>query len=644
MMGSLYAGVSGLRNHQMKMDVIGNNIANVNTIGFKSGRVTFREALVQTIRGAGRPTAISGGTNPIQIGLGMNAATVDNIFEQGGLELTGQITDMAIQGSGFFVLSDGSGRFYTRAGSFNFDANSYLVDPSSGYFVQGRMADAGGNILSSATTGNIRLPFGQQDPPKETEQIKFGNNIDSTATDAFSHLESSGTTGIDAVQGKASNGAGGIHTLTITGNQATRSTNTGANITGAPLTPNMTLGDLGITDTTGFLLGVDNGPAEEIMGLDLNSKISDLINAINSVSGCEASLSAGGEIQITRTRAGDGSNYNILTSQAINSGGNLNIVGAVFGAADGTTFNVDSGTDNTFTCVDSFTSTAGSTYPNELLDIVVDDETGLAKGISGLGGGNDVTIKSFSGISAGTCIITTDDTIHATSITVYDTQGGKHTLTIDFIRTASPNEWRWEAGTMGSEVIRGGGSGRVNFNPDGSLLSFEFDGAASRMTIDPNNGADTMSISVDAGTAGAYDGLTSFEAPHTASILQQDGYGLGILDRITIDTSGNINGIFTNGISRVLAQIVLADFNNRAGLLKGGQSLYIASANSGPAIEGIAGQTISGTISSGALESSSVDIAQEFTSMITAQRGFQANARIITTSDTMLDELVNLKR
>ena len=149
---------------------------------------------------------------------------------------------------------------------------------------------------------------------------------------------------------------------------------------------------------------------------------------------------------------------------------------------------------------------------------------------------------------------------------------------------------------------------------------------------------------MDAGTAGAYDGLTSFEAPHTASILQQDGYGLGILDRITIDTSGNINGIFTNGISRVLAQIVLADFNNRAGLLKGGQSLYIASANSGPAIEGIAGQTISGTISSGALESSSVDIAQEFTSMITAQRGFQANARIITTSDTMLDELVNLKR
>jgi len=138
--------------------------------------------------------------------------------------------------------------------------------------------------------------------------------------------------------------------------------------------------------------------------------------------------------------------------------------------------------------------------------------------------------------------------------------------------------------------------------------------------------------------------LTGFASPHTASILTQDGYGVGILDNISIDKSGYIFGIFTNGVSRVLAQLVLADFNNSAGLLKAGQSLYQESANSGQAIIGVAGETVSGTISSGALESSSVDIAQEFTSMITTQRGFQANARIITTSDQMLDELVNLKR
>jgi len=151
-------------------------------------------------------------------------------------------------------------------------------------------------------------------------------------------------------------------------------------------------------------------------------------------------------------------------------------------------------------------------------------------------------------------------------------------------------------------------------------------------------------MSIDAGTTGRYNGLTGFASAHTASVLTQNGYGLGILDKISIDNSGNISGIFTNGVTRVLAQIILADFSNHSGLLKAGRSFFQASANSGQAIEGVARETISGSISSGALESSSVDIAQEFTSMITAQRGFQANARIITTSDNMLEELVNLKR
>jgi flagellar hook protein FlgE len=119
---------------------------------------------------------------------------------------------------------------------------------------------------------------------------------------------------------------------------------------------------------------------------------------------------------------------------------------------------------------------------------------------------------------------------------------------------------------------------------------------------------------------------------------------MGILEKISIDQAGNISGIFSNGVNRILAQIALADFSNQAGLRKAGRSMYQPTANSGEAIEGIAGTTISGQITSGALEASSVDIAQEFTSMITAQRGFQANARIITTSDSMLDELVNIKR
>jgi len=118
MLSSLFSGAAGLRNHVVRMDVIGNNVANINSVGFKRSRTTFQEALIQTLKGAGRPSTISGGTNPVQRGLGMSVASIDNIFTQGGLETSGQITDLAIQGNGFFVLSDGKQRFYTRVGTF----------------------------------------------------------------------------------------------------------------------------------------------------------------------------------------------------------------------------------------------------------------------------------------------------------------------------------------------------------------------------------------------------------------------------------------------------------------------------------------------------------------------------------------------
>jgi flagellar hook protein FlgE len=656
MMASLFAGVSGLRNHQVKMNVIGNNIANVNTIGFKAGRVTFREALVQTFKGAGRPSAISGGTNPVQLGLGMSVSTIDNLFQQGGLETTGEITDLAIQGAGFFVLSDGTGHYYTRAGAFGFDANSNFVDPSTGLFVQGRMADSDGNIPSTATVGNITMPFGQQDPARETSQIILGNNLNSVATDSVATLQSAGTTGITTVVGTAINGAGGMHTLTITGNQATNSFFLGQNVAddgtgnpGAILAGNMTLGSLGVTDVSGFTLSRDNGTQVDVVsGLTVNSTVSDLLTAINQISGVKAEL-VGGEIEITRERAGAGTEYNIVSSASsvtLDANGvatSGNIVGVIFGVPDGGTMAANNGTDHTFVCADVFSPTNGAIQPALNLEFVIDDTTGIVTGISGLGGGG-IEVSSLNGISAGTAVIQTADTTHAMSITVYDSQGGKHSLTIEFLKSVQKNHWTWTASFIGNEIITGGGSGTVEFSPDGSLLSFDYVGGASALTFDPNNGASVADIAIDAGTSGQFDGLTGFASPHTAAILNQDGHGLGILNKISIDKAGNIFGIFTNGVSRVLAQIILADFNNQAGLLKAGQSLYQVSANSGDPIEGVAGETISGTISSGALEASSVDIASEFTSMITAQRGFQANARIITTSDNMLDELVNLKR
>ena len=179
MMRSLFAAVSGLRNHQTRMDVIGNNIANVNTVGFKSSRVTFAEAFAQLLQGASRPPGDLGGINPIQIGLGSKIGSIDMNFSQGNLESTGQTTDLAIQGDGFFVVSDGSRTFYTRAGNFQLDANGRMVSPANGFKVQGINADSAGQLSTGSSVTDITLPFGQKSPARATSELKLTGNLDS---------------------------------------------------------------------------------------------------------------------------------------------------------------------------------------------------------------------------------------------------------------------------------------------------------------------------------------------------------------------------------------------------------------------------------------------------------------------------------
>ena len=163
MMRSLFAGVSGLRNHQVRMDVIGNNIANVNTVAFKAGRVTFKEGFAQLLQGASRPPGDHGGINPIQVGLGMQIGSIDQMFTQGNIETTGVNTDLAIQGDSFFVVAKGNQHFYTRSGNFQMDADGRLVASTNGFVVQGKMAVNG--ILQDGIT-DIVLPFGQKTPAR----------------------------------------------------------------------------------------------------------------------------------------------------------------------------------------------------------------------------------------------------------------------------------------------------------------------------------------------------------------------------------------------------------------------------------------------------------------------------------------------
>ncbi|MGI9256280.1 MAG: flagellar hook protein FlgE [Salinispira sp.] len=181
MMRSLYSGVSGLQNHQTRMDVIGNNISNVNTTGFKRGRVNFQDLLSQIQRGAARPNEQVGGVNPQQVGLGVNVASIDTIFTQGSLQTTGVKTDVAIQGEGFFVLREGDQNYYTRAGAFSLDADGILVNPANGMRVQGwnaQLIDGTSFIDSSATTGDLLIPIGGKDPARATTLVELASNLD----------------------------------------------------------------------------------------------------------------------------------------------------------------------------------------------------------------------------------------------------------------------------------------------------------------------------------------------------------------------------------------------------------------------------------------------------------------------------------
>ncbi|PUU95355.1 MAG: flagellar hook protein FlgE [Halanaerobium sp.] len=191
MLRSMYAGVSGLNAHQQMMDVTGNNIANVNTVGFKSSRVTFKEMLSQTIQGASAPQGNRAGTNPQQVGLGVGIGSIDTDMSSGNLQSTGKTSDVAIQGDGFFVLRDGSNQVYSRAGNLNFDAQGRLYSSSTGMLVQGWMADANGDYgdFNAQNIGDVTLK--QEINAQETDKVSFGKNLDASIENKLQIIEQS---------------------------------------------------------------------------------------------------------------------------------------------------------------------------------------------------------------------------------------------------------------------------------------------------------------------------------------------------------------------------------------------------------------------------------------------------------------------
>ena len=524
MMRSLFSGVSGLRNHQTRMDVIGNNIANVNTIGFKGARANFQDVLSQTIQGASSGTGNRGGTNPMQVGLGMGMSSIDTMFTDGSTQPTGKPTDLAIQGQGFFILADGNSQVYTRAGNFDFDTKGNYLVPGSGYKVMGWTADANGKLDTSGVIGGIQIPIGASMPAKASQKVIYANNL---TADSSYPIGTSVRSGLDTYDS-----LGEAHAVTSVFYK---------------VGPNKWLAGNSIAGGT-----ISSGRLKEL------------------------TFTAEGTLAAVKDATVDAAAKNIAIA-----GGQLNT------AADSvSSFNfkvIDEGMVSHDLQMRFTRQNATTDWTFELVE-------------------NDKVISTLPSVTTVPPTITVNGTVF--NIT----------------------------STMGT------GAGFTPPTVTVPPLSHTPTATNSAITFTPSNQANIMTLASD------YSKVTQYGGASTLQATGQDGYAAGTLDTTSIDPSGVIVGRFTNGESKNLAQVALATFNNPGGLNKYGNSLFAKSNNSGEAQVGASGSGGRGSFTPGALEMANVDLAQEFSNMIITQRGFQANSKVITTTDQMLEELANLKR
>ncbi|MBN2897924.1 MAG: flagellar hook protein FlgE [Clostridia bacterium] len=464
MMRSMYSGVSSLRAHQVRMDVIGNNIANVNTVGYKGSKVTFAEIYSQTVKGAGGSSTSRGGTNPQQVGLGIKIDSINVSHTKGATQRTDNATDIMIDGNGFFIVSptaDGQNKFYTRAGNFSVDELGYLVT-SDGYFVIGE--DGKAVQIDSTTTKGAEA----------TDEISIGGNLDYDAEIDEDNDYIAYSVNLDVY-----NSVGGTQTVQI---------------------------DFGQKLTT--VSGAADGYSYRAVKIDDIGTLNPLYFP-NGATGATATTAA------AFTTAGDASTYVANAPMFAKFDEEGNFVGFV--------------------------------------DTLVIDENGQVTG---------------------------DNTIFEEG-----------------------------AGSLNYVIQEGG--------VDDITLPFDYESLKN---------------------------LKHYAQETDITPKAVTGRAAGNLDSYTIAANGQVNMTYTNGESDSDQQIALASFDNPTGLLKVGTNRFIESPNSGAAKIGVPNAGSFGALTPGALEMSNVDLSAEFTDMITTQRGFQANSRVITTSDEILQELVNLKR
>lgn len=568
MMRSLYSGVAGLKTHQTRMDVIGNNIANVNTTAYKSSSMTFSELMSQTTQKASGANATTGvgGTNAKQIGLGVKAGAINTaITTQGSAQSTGNPFDIMITGDNFFVVSNGSENFFTRDGSFYVDGAGNLAMTSTGYNVMGWGVDeTTGNIKQDTVTAlRIMSAANMTYPPEATTKANISGILDENDKD------------VTSANGK---------------------------------TVNLNFFDArGYSYTAKFTFKQSGGDKTNEYSMELN-KILD---------------STGAEIDISKLEFGNRSQQKMETKVTLNTDA-YKWDGKVLKTKDGTTdvanladiFNTDG---SLITPADD----AAAQKQQEALDAI-------AKAY-GYEGSTDEFLNLY--------ITSTVD--KDKQLTIQDLLGnmmaGKTTDVLPADSSAITMEGRYFEGTTvvfnkdtGKLESVGGSTTNLNVNAAFSALGGNF----SDVTIDLSEctNYDNKGTSTIGATSGDLDGLGT-------------GRRLGDMIGVSIQKDGMIYASYDNGMTKLLGQIATAAFANASGLEKEGDNLYSATLNSGE-FDGIGVDITAGGgyMSTGQLEMSNVDLSSEFTEMITTQRGFQANSRIITVSDTLLEELTNLKR
>lgn len=549
MPNSLLTGVSGLLAHQRLLDVVGHNIANMNTTGYKSQRILFADLLYETIKPATSSNdGNTGGTNPNQIGGGVKAAFTDRNFGQGSLESTGGEYDFALSGSGFFTLGDGDQDLYTRAGTFSLDEENYLVAPG-GLYVQ--------RFSSAGEPDGISPGF--QIPGDERIQIPLGTSVEGVVST----------------------------TVSVSGNLK--------GDVSAPQTQQLS------TATPFTVLGIAATGADTLNSLDsIISPYSD-----GDIIVIEGSTSDGATQVFDQFVVSAGSTVQDLLDQV-----NTNFPNATATISDG-----------------SIVLTGNDSGKSVLSVNLRNDGANVGGGLSF--GSHQFQID-VTGEEAGSAV---------SLVTVYDAQGGAHELTLKF-QKQSDDIWEMQAvldpseGVMLDDVIE-----NILFNDSGNLIST----SNPTVTMQLNGIAVPLTLAFDFGDAATATKLTNFNSESTVT-SRGDGSAPGVLNGIQVSGNGEIKGIASNGKVFTLAQMAISKFGNSKGLIGVGDNRFKQSLNSGEPERGAAGTGGRGAIFSGQLEASNVDVAAEFTKLIVAQTGYNANARTITVSSELLDTLTDIIR